>query len=72
MRRRVSVAPDAALDKMAAVIGDGRTAITVAAARRLDDARLEAKFRDQAGAQADAWLSFIVGLESATNVALPG
>ncbi|HEY6822250.1 MAG TPA: MmgE/PrpD family protein [Burkholderiales bacterium] len=67
MRKRVKVTPDETLDKMAARIGD----VHVPAARRLDDARLEAKFREQAGAQADAWKRFVEGLESAPRVRLP-
>ena len=72
MRRRVSVAPDESLDKMAAVIGEGSGRLVVPAARRLDDARLEAKFREQAGAEAEPWVRFIASLESRDTVALPG
>ena len=70
-RRRVSIVRDDTLDKMAAVIDDGRTALRVDAARRLDDARLEAKFREQAGARAEAWLRFVSALESQAVAALP-
>lgn len=71
MRRRVRVAPDESLDKMSAVIDDGRASVMVVAARRMDDARLEAKFREQAGAQAGAWMGFVESLESQAAVALP-
>jgi 2-methylcitrate dehydratase PrpD len=71
MRRRVSIVRDETLDKMAAIIDDGRTSVAAPAARRMDDARLEAKFREQAGAQAEPWLRFIAGLESQAVAALP-
>jgi 2-methylcitrate dehydratase PrpD len=67
-RKRVKVVADASLDKMAAVIGD----VHRPAARRLDDARLEAKFREQAGPHAQAWKQFVDSLESQPRVELPG
>ena len=67
MRKRVKVVPDESLDKMAAVIGE----VHVPAARRLDDARLEAKFREQAGRRADTWKRFVDSLESEPRVRLP-
>jgi 2-methylcitrate dehydratase PrpD len=67
MRKRVTVVPDESLDKMAAMIGE----VHIPAARRLDDARLEAKFREQAGASAPAWKRFVDSLESAPQVRLP-
>ena len=60
LRKRVTVVPDESLDKMAAMIGE----VHIPAARRLDDARLEAKFREQAGASAPAWKRFVDSLES--------
>jgi len=71
MRRRVSIARDDSLDKMAAVIEHGGGALRMDAPRRMDDARLEAKFREQAGAQAQAWLRFVRSLESQAAAALP-
>ena len=67
MRKRVHVMPDESLDKMAAGIGE----VHIPAARRLDDARLEAKFREQAGSQAEAWKQFVDGLVSSAHVRLP-
>ena len=70
-RRRVGIVRDDTLDKMAAVIDDGRTTLRMDAPRRMDDARLEAKFREQAGPRADAWLRFIRSLESQPAVSVP-
>lgn len=70
-RRRVRVAADDRLDKMAAVITAGSTLIRVPAAKPMDDARLEAKFRELAGRRADEWLRFVDALESLERVALP-
>ena len=71
-RKRVSVVPEPGIDKMAAIIeADGAT-IRVDAARPMDDARLEAKFREQAGAHAGTWLRFVETLESQDPVKLPG
>jgi 2-methylcitrate dehydratase PrpD len=67
-RKRVKVVPDESLDKMAARIGELR----IPAARRLDDARLEAKFREQAGPHAQAWKRFVDTLESEPRVRVPG
>jgi hypothetical protein len=53
---------------MAARIGELR----IPAARRLDDARLEAKFREQAGPHAQAWKRFVDTLESEPRVRVPG
>jgi hypothetical protein len=57
---------------MAAVITAGQTVIRVSAPKPMDDARLEAKFRDLAGARADEWLRFVASLESLERVSLPG
>ncbi len=67
LRRRVKIVPDPALDKMAAVINGVR----IPAARRLDDRRLDAKFREQAGTRADAWKRFVDSLESQPRAVLP-
>lgn len=71
-RRRVRVQPDAALDKMAAVVSAGGKTLNAPAARVLDDAGIEAKLRELAGKRADAWLRFADSLESAATVVLPG
>ena len=70
-RRRVRVAPEGRLDKMAALMTAGKTVISAPAAKPLDDARLEAKLRELAGPGADAWLRLARSLESADRVALP-
>ena len=71
-RRKVRVRSDATLDKMAAVVTAGGKTINAPAARVLDDARIEAKLRELAGARAGEWLRFADSLESATRVVLPG
>lgn len=71
-RRRVRVVPEGRLDKMAALITAGRTVISAPASKPLDDARLEAKLRELAGARADDWLRFAESLASAERVSLPG
>ena len=70
-RRKVRVQPDAALDKMAAVVSASGKTLNAPAARVLDDAGIEAKLRELAGKRADAWLRFADSLESATKVLLP-
>jgi 2-methylcitrate dehydratase PrpD len=70
-RRRVSVIRDDTLDKMAAVISDGKTTVRNDAAKPMDDARLEAKFRELAGAQADRWLRLVDSLERPDPISLP-
>ena len=67
-RRRVSVVPDERLDKMAAIITDGETTLRIPAAKPMDDARLEAKFRELAGARADEWMRFVDSLDSGEQV----
>ena len=64
LRRRVSVAPDASLDKMAALVTAGAARIGAPASRPMDDARLEAKFRELAGARAPRLLEAIRSLET--------
>jgi len=71
VRRRVRLVADERLDKMAAIITDAGSTLRVPGPRPMDDARLEAKFRELAGAQADAWLRFVDSLESPDKVVLP-
>ena len=70
-RRRVSVVPDDSLDKMAAVITDGNITVRAPAAKPMDEARIEAKFRELAGPQASEWLRFVDRLDSPDPVRLP-
>jgi 2-methylcitrate dehydratase PrpD len=70
-RRRVRVVPEGRLDKMAALITAGKTVISAPASKPLDDARLETKLRELAGASADAWLRLARSLEATGKVALP-
>lgn len=65
-RNRVCITRDDSLDKMAARV----EGIDAPAARLLDDAGIEAKLRELAGARADAWLRFAASLESAEQVSL--
>jgi len=71
-RRRVSIVRDESLDKMAAIITDGKTTLRADAPKPMDDARLEAKFRGQAGKGAEKWLRFVESLESTKVVEVPG
>ncbi len=71
-RRRVRVVQDDRLDKMAATITDGTATIRMPASKPMDDARLEAKFRELAGGRAEAWMRFVDSLDSMEKVALPG
>jgi 2-methylcitrate dehydratase PrpD len=70
-RRRVRIVRDESLDKMAAAITAGGHTIPAPAAKPMDDARLEAKLRELAGARADPWLRFVSTLESTDKVSLP-
>jgi len=70
-RRRVSVIPDDRLDKMAAIITGDNTTLRVPGPRPMDDARLEAKFRELAGARAGEWMRFIDSLDSGEPVLKP-
>jgi 2-methylcitrate dehydratase PrpD len=72
VRRRVSLAADDRLDKMAAIITDAKSTLRVPGPKPMNDARLEAKFRELAGARADAWMRFVDSLESLDKVVLPG
>jgi hypothetical protein len=37
----------------------------------MDDARIEAKLRELAGARADQWIRFVESLESTNQVSIP-
>ena len=70
-RRRVRVTPDERLDKMEAVVTLKNEVLQAPAARPMDDARIEAKLRELAGARADAWMQLVYSLESTARVSLP-
>ena len=70
-RQRVRIVRDDALDRMAASLRLGARTIAAPAAAPMDDARLEAKLRELAGAPAGAWLRFVSGLESSHQVSFP-
>jgi 2-methylcitrate dehydratase PrpD len=70
-RKRVRIARDDTLDRMAAAISAGGRTIAAPAATPMDDTRIEAKLRELAGGRADAWLGFVAGLESSREVSLP-
>jgi hypothetical protein len=59
MRRRVKLVSDAALDKMEAVVSK----FEARRSRPMDDARLEAKFRELAGARAHELIRTIAELD---------
>ena len=67
-RRRVRVMADDRLDKMAAVITHGEIIVRAEAAKPIDDARLEAKFRELAGPQAEELLALVRALEGMPDV----
>ena len=69
--KNITLMADEKLDKMAAVIVADGVTLRVDAARPLDDVRLEAKFREQAGSHAVAWKRFVDSLESLDEVVLP-
>jgi len=71
-RKRVRVVPEGRLDKMAALITAGRNVISAPASKPLDDARLEAKLRELAGAHAEEWMRVVGSLQSNERVSLPG
>jgi 2-methylcitrate dehydratase PrpD len=71
MRRRIGVAADPSLDKMAARIRADGAAIEAPASQPMDDARLEAKFARLAGAQAARILETVRSLETLDRVSLP-
>ena len=70
-RRRVTIAPDASLDKMAAVVTAGALRIDAPASRPMDDARLEAKFRELAGPGAEPLLATLRKLEAVESFRVP-
>jgi 2-methylcitrate dehydratase PrpD len=70
-RRRVRLVPDERLDKMAARISAGEAVVEAPASKAMDDARIEAKLRELAGARAEPWMRFVGSLESTAKVALP-
>ena len=70
-RRRVRVVPDQRLDKMEAAITIKNNVLRAPAARPMDDARIEAKLRELAGARADEWIRFVGSLESTGKAAPP-
>ena len=71
LRERVSIKPDASLDKAACVLEvDGR--VKHAQLRpTMSDMELEAKFRGLAGADAEPWLAWLDGLEAEPRVRPP-
>ncbi|HWM44900.1 MAG TPA: hypothetical protein VNP36_20880, partial [Burkholderiales bacterium] len=70
-RRRVRVVPDERLDKMEAVVTLENKILRATTARPMDDARLEAKLRELAGARADEWMRFVYSLEFTERASLP-
>ncbi len=68
LRKRIRVAPEPMLDKMAARILAAGVRIEAPAARPMDDARLEAKLRELAGAHAARLAPTIGALESLERV----
>lgn len=71
LRRRIDVAADPRLDKMAARIRAGAATIEAPASHPMDDARLEAKFARLAGAPAPRLLEIVRSLEAREQVSLP-
>jgi len=71
LRRRIGVAADASLDKMAARIRAEGVTVEAPESRPMDDARLEAKFLRLAGAQAARLLETIRSLDTQQRVSLP-
>jgi len=71
LRRRIDVAADPSLDKMAARIRADGACIEAPASQPMDDARLEAKFARLAGAQAARLLETVRSLETLDGVSLP-
>ena len=71
LRRRIRVAADAGLDKMAARIRLGSASVEAPASRPMDDARLEAKFMRLAGAQGPRLVQAVRLLETQDMVSLP-
>ena len=71
LRRRIVVAVDVRLDKMAARIRADGAVIEAPESRPMDDARLEAKFARLAGAQAARLLETVRSMETLDRVSLP-
>jgi 2-methylcitrate dehydratase PrpD len=71
LRRRIVVAADARLDKMAARIRADGAVIEAPESRPMDDARLEAKFARIAGAQAARLLEIVRSMETLERVSPP-
>ncbi len=71
MRRRIGVAADPSLDKMAARIRADGAALEAPASLPMDDARLEAKFARLAGAQGPRLVETVRSLETLDRVSLP-
>jgi len=71
LRRRIGVAADPSLDKMAARIRADGVTVEAPESRPMDDARLEAKFVRLAGAQAARLLETIRSLDMQQRVSLP-
>jgi 2-methylcitrate dehydratase PrpD len=71
LRRRIGVAADPSLDKMAARIRADGITVEAPESRPMDDARLEAKFVRLAGAQAARLLETIRSLDMQQRVSLP-
>jgi len=71
LRRRIVVAADARLDKMAARIRADGAVIEAPESRPMDDARLEAKFARLAGAQAARLLEIVRSMETLERVSPP-
>jgi 2-methylcitrate dehydratase PrpD len=71
LRRRIGVAADPSLDKMAARIRADGVSVEAPESRPMDDARLEAKFVRLAGAQAARLLETIRSLDTQQRVSLP-
>jgi len=71
LRRRIGVAADPSLDKMAARIRADGITVEAPESRPMDDARLEAKFVRLAGAQAARLLETIRSLDTQQRVSLP-
>ena len=71
LRRRIGVAADPSLDKMAARIRTDRAVVEAPESRPMDDARLEAKFVRLAGVEAPRLLAAVRSLEIQQRVSLP-
>ena len=71
LRQRVAVTPDTSLDKMGATLSvGGAPAVRIDGPARMDDARLEAKFRELALAEADELLALVRGLDRGPDAAV--